>query len=261
MAAPKNTTYTWILLAGIVLGFLIAEAVLVIKNPPQNTAEPAITTQQTQIPQTQQSQQTNPADEIAIQQKFFDTVKNVSPDDDPWIGNADAKLTVIEFTDFQCPYCKKYFDESFGQIKKTYIDTGKIKYVLRDFPLEEHPQALLAAQTANCAGKQNKYWEMHDMLFTYQDSWSYKDNSADIFKSYAKNLGLDEAKFDECMKNKDIVDEIAKDIKDGQLYGVNRTPTIFVGEKKIVGAQPFSTTFKVVIDQELKKITEAQTPQ
>jgi protein-disulfide isomerase len=259
VAAPKNTIYAWILLAGIVLGFLIAETVLVIKNPSSNTAE-QIATVTRQI-QTQQTQQTQQPDEIALQQKFFDTVKNVSPDDDPWMGKADAKLTVIEFTDFQCPFCKKYFDESYQQIKKDYIDTGKIKYVLRDFPLEEHPQALLAAETANCAGKQNKFWEMHDLLFTYQDAWSFKDNAADTFNSYAKSLGLDLNKFDQCEKSQDTLDEIEKDIKDGQLYGVNRTPTIFVGEKKIVGAQPYATTFKIVIEQELNKLISARQPQ
>ena len=238
--------YVWFLLAGIVIGFLVGQIGFVARNSAQQSGTQNLSSTQ----QTQSSQQ-NLGDQVAVKSKFFENVKNVSADNDPVTGSKDAKLTIIEFTDYQCSYCKKYFDETFPLIKKNYIDTGKVKYVVRDFPLEEHPQALLAAKTANCAGAQNKYWEMHELLFTTNTSWSYNSDAAGILGSYAKNLGLDQGRFDQCMKSKDTTDEIAKDIKDGEIYGVTSTPTFFIGGEKIVGAQPFETVFKTVIDQEL----------
>ena len=92
----------------------------------------------------------------------------VSVDDDPVLGNAAAPVTMIEFSDFQCPFCLKFWQETFPQIKQTYIDTGKVKFVYRDFPLSFHPGAMPAAQAANCANEQGKYWEMNDLIFKKQ---------------------------------------------------------------------------------------------
>ena len=93
-------------------------------------------------------------------------------DDDPVLGDANAKVTVIEFTDFQCPFCGRHFEQTFGQIKENYVDSGKVKYVLRDFPLSFHPHAEEAAEAAECANDQGKFWEMHDELFSNQAEWS-----------------------------------------------------------------------------------------
>lgn len=92
----------------------------------------------------------------------------VSMDDDPVLGNANAPITIIEFSDYECPFCKRFYDQTFGQIKKDYIDTGKVKFIYRDYPLSFHPGAEPAAQAANCAGEQGKYWEMHDKIFQAQ---------------------------------------------------------------------------------------------
>jgi protein-disulfide isomerase len=100
----------------------------------------------------------------AEQLKYY----NVSIDDDPVLGKADAPVTIVEFSDFQCPYCKQYFDNTFGQIKAQYIDTGKVKLVYRDFPLSFHPMAEPSAEAANCAMEQGKFWEMHDKIFASQ---------------------------------------------------------------------------------------------
>ena len=88
------------------------------------------------------------------------------------LGSANATITLIEFTDYQCPFCSRHFNQTYEQIKKDYIDTGKVKFYLRDFPLGFHPNAQKAAEAARCAGDQGKYWEMHDALFKNQSEWS-----------------------------------------------------------------------------------------
>ncbi len=90
----------------------------------------------------------------------------------PMLGSANATITLIEFTDYQCPFCSRHYNQTYNQIKKDYIDTGKVKFYLRDFPLNFHPNAQKAAEAARCAGDQGKYWEMHDELFSKQSEWS-----------------------------------------------------------------------------------------
>ena len=99
-------------------------------------------------------------------------------DDDAVLGDDSATVTVIEFTDYQCPFCSRHFEQTFGQIKKNYIDTGKVKYVVRDFPLSFHSNAHKAAEAAECAGEQGKYWEMHEKLFKEQGTWSGASDAA-----------------------------------------------------------------------------------
>lgn len=248
---------TAILVAGILAGFLIGRI-----NVPAEIVTQTGETQSVQIEdkQTQQQsagQQTANQTDSSLKPKIFETISGVSADDDPYLGPADAILTVIEFSDYQCMYCKKYAAEAFAQIKKDYIDTGKVKYVVRDFPINEHPQAMLAAIAANCANAQNKFWEMRDILFAGQDGWSYQNNAADAFKEFARQMNLDENKFSACLENGGYEQEISKDIADGELYKISFTPTIFVGDKKIVGAQPFEI-FKKVIDSELKTLWQTQ---
>lgn len=100
--------------------------------------------------------------------KSSDTRVSVSADDDPVLGNANAPVTMIEFSDYECPFCKRFYDQTLGQIKKEYVDTGKVKLIYRDYPLSFHPGAEPAAQAANCAGDQGKYWQMHDKIFQAQ---------------------------------------------------------------------------------------------
>lgn len=177
----------------------------------------------------------------------------VSTDDDPALGiENDATITIVEFSDYQCPFCKDFFDESLPLLKQEYIDTGKVVYVFRDFPLEAHPQAPAAATAANCAGEQNHYWDMHDQLFEHQDDWSFHDNAEEIFLQYAKQLDLNMEEFTTCLKDetqKQAI-EIGNDQSDGSSYGVQSTPTFFINGKKVLGAQP-AATFRTVIEREL----------
>jgi len=173
-------------------------------------------------------------------------VGNVSADDDPARGPENALVTIIEFSDFQCPYSKRYFDETLPLILSNYGD--QVRYVFRDFPLTSiHPQAEKAAEAAECAGEQGKFWEYHDMLFQNQKALEIID-----LKAYAVELGLDESAFNFCLDSDKYADEVGKDIEDGKSYGVGGTPTVFINGRKVVGALPY-TTWQSVIDEELAK--------
>ena len=166
-------------------------------------------------------------------------------DDDPYLGKNDAPVTIVEFSDYQCPYCGRFYTETLPQIKSQYIDTGKVKLVFRDFPLSFHPEALPAATAANCADEQGKYWEFHNKVFENQQTM----NSAS-YKLWAEELGLDTAKWETCTKDTKIRAEIQKDFNDGTAAGVQGTPAFVINGKAISGAQPFAV-FSQVIEAEL----------
>lgn len=173
---------------------------------------------------------------------------DVSEDDDAVLGKVDAPVTIIEFSDYECPFCEKFFTETYPQLKKDYVDTGKVKIVFRDFPLSFHPNAQKAAEAAECAGEQGgntAYFKMHDKLFQNQN-----DLSVNSLKKYAKEIGLDTAKFNSCLDSGKMASEIQKDESDGQAAGVSGTPAFFINGKLLEGAQPYSA-FKKVIDEEL----------
>jgi len=171
----------------------------------------------------------------------------VSADDDAFKGDADAPVTIIEFSDYECPFCGRFYSQTLPQITSEYIDTGKVKFVYRDFPLGFHPQAQKSAEAAECAGEQDKYFEMHDLLFEKGVS-----GGVSSFKQYAKDIGLNTGEFDDCLDSGEMADEVKKDAADGQSYGVSGTPATFVNGRLISGAQPFSA-FKAIIDEELAK--------
>ena len=171
---------------------------------------------------------------------------DVSVDDDAMKGKKDAPVTIIEFSEYQCPFCKRFIDDAYPKIIKDYVDTGKVKYVFRDFPLGFHDQAKPAAMAAECAGDQGKYWEYHDLLFKNQASLS-----AANYKKWAKDLKLDTTKFDACVDTNKHKAEVEKDFADGQKAGVSGTPAFFINGKMISGAQPYSV-FKAEIEAALK---------
>ena len=173
------------------------------------------------------------------------TSATISIDDDPVLGDKNAPVTLIEFSDYECPFCKRHFDQVYPEIKKDYIDTGKVKLVYRDYPLDFHPNAQKAAEASECAHAQGKFWEMHDKLFENQASLSI-----DNYKTWAKDLGLDTAKFNDCLDKGTYADEVKKDLADGQAAGVSGTPGFFVNHQIISGAVPYAV-FKTTIDAEL----------
>lgn len=175
-------------------------------------------------------------------------VVDVDADDDAVQGDVNAPVTIIEFSDYECPFCGMYFTDAYGQIKSEYVDTGKVKLVFRDFPLDFHENAQKAAEAAECAGKlggDEKYWEMHDKLFSNQENLD-----VDSLKEYGQQLGLNSAEFNACLDSGEMEQEVKQDMLDGQGYGVTATPAFFINGKLFVGAQPFSV-FRDIIEAEL----------
>ncbi|MGH9660125.1 MAG: DsbA family protein [Bryobacteraceae bacterium] len=172
----------------------------------------------------------------------------------PSLGQPAAKVTIVEYADYQCSFCARYFSTTFPQIVSEYVKTGKVKYVFRNFPLEAiHPAALKAAAAALCAGDQQKYWEMHSRLFS-----DLSKVGLEHMPEHGRALGLDSAKFKTCLDSGKYVDQIRKEMAEGQKLGVEGTPTYFLGvtgldqtklsaTATLVGAQPFEA-FKQAID-------------
>ena len=162
------------------------------------------------------------------------------------MGDAKARVAIIEFSDYQCPFCRRHSRNTMPKLIKDYIATGKVKYVLRDFPLTSiHPEAFAAAVAARCAGDQGKYKEMHDQFFAKQATLRQAQ-----WNDHAKAVGLDLAAFDECMDSKKYEAVVDEDMKAGIAAGVTGTPTFFIGPLDadgtsmragsiITGAQPY----------------------
>ena len=183
---------------------------------------------------------------------------SVSMDDDPIRGDQDAPITIVEFSDFQCPYCARFQIQTLPLILEQYVDTGKVKFVFRDFPIQNsHPNAMPAAVASECAHEQDKYWQYHDALFENQGVWNKVENTSaiTIFKEFATKLDLNQDQFDSCLDSGKYIEEISNDLKDGKSYGVTGTPGFFIGNEeigfvKINGAQSFEA-FKSIIDSQL----------
>lgn len=168
---------------------------------------------------------------------------NVSTDGYPSLGPADAPITIVEFSDFQCPYCRKFYEDTYRALLDAY--PGKIRFVYRNFPLTSiHPEAFPSAQAAMCANDQNAFWDYHDKLF------SSADLGQSVYVQYASDLGLDMDKFQSCLSNGAHDAEITSDSNYALSIGVGSTPTFFVNGYKVEGAYPLDY-FKQVIDQEL----------
>lgn len=156
------------------------------------------------------------------------------------IGSADAPVVLVEFTDYQCPFCSRHFLETYPQIKADYVDSGKVRYVFLDFPLTSiHPQAQQAAEAARCAGDQGAYVEMHDMLFARQGEWNGRSDAADLFTNYATDLGLDAAGFADCLDSRTHEAAVLADLEQGIRLGVDGTPAFFLNGNFLSGAQPY----------------------
>jgi protein-disulfide isomerase len=166
-------------------------------------------------------------------------------------GDRNARVAIIEYADFECPYCGEYENNVFPQLLRDYIETCKLKYFYRDLPLPMHPFAVPAARAARCAGEQGKYWEMLDSLFAKQNALS-----APALLDRAQTLGLDTAKFTECLSSDKYNEDIRKNISDAQKFGIDGTPTFFIGtiegdvvniKNGIKGSSPFEV-FKTDLD-------------
>lgn len=178
--------------------------------------------------------------------------QNVAVGNYPPKGNPNAKVTIVAFEDFRCPFCEKLFTDTEPQLQKDYIDTGKVKFYYRNYQFLG-PASVIAGNAGECANEQNKFWDFHDYLYKNQPSES--DTSiytTDKLTDIAGTLGMDTTQFKSCLDSKKYDKNVSQDLADGQKAGVSGTPTLFINGQPIVGAQPYSA-FQTIIDQELKK--------
>lgn len=169
---------------------------------------------------------------------------DVPEDDDPSFGPQNAPITIIEFSDFECPFCTKWHQEVWPRIQEAYSD--QVRLVYRDFPLISiHSNAASAAEAANCAGEQDAYWEYHDKLFSGQYGLG-----SDAYQRYASDMGLNKAAFEECLESRRFQDEVEADYNYARNLGISSTPTFFINGIPLIGAQPFEV-FQDVIEKEL----------
>lgn len=171
----------------------------------------------------------------------------VSIDDDPMLGDFEAPVTIIEFSDFECEYCAWFANEVEPQLQ-SYFDSGEVCFVFRDFPLLSHPKAGQVAKAAGCAAEQDRFWEYHDLLYANMEAHEISD-----LRSYAEELGLDMELYDSCFASDHRYDEIEEDIREGEAAGVTGTPTFFINGRKIVGAMEFPE-LETAIQEELTTV-------
>lgn len=164
--------------------------------------------------------------------------------DDPILGPVDAPITIVEFADFQCPYCVRHFEQTYPLIVAQYGD--QVRFVFKNFPLNSiHPDADPAAQAAECAREQGMFWEYHDLLFGGTQGLGQA-----AYEAYAEQLGLDVAALNACLEEGRYAEAVNQDLALGQQLGVSSTPTFFINGIALVGAYPFDT-FASIIDYEL----------
>ena len=173
------------------------------------------------------------------------------------LGRDDAPVTVVEFTDYQCPFCRRFETDTFAQLKKDYIDTGKVRFVSRDLPLDFHPNAPAAAMAARCAGEQHKFWEMRDAMMLDTAT----DLGPDSILKYGQKTNLDMTAFGGCLKDKKYTSAIQKDAADAGALGISGTPSFVIGKTakdeiagiRIVGAVPYAVFDSTIKDLLLSK--------
>ena len=174
------------------------------------------------------------------------------------LGDAKAPLVMVEYTDFQCPFCQQFHATAFAQIKANYIDTGKVRFVSRDFPLDFHENARRAANAGRCAAEQGKFWEMRHLMIVNADQLK-----ADNLVTYAASAKLDMPKFKSCLDSDRFKAQIDQDIAEGEVAGVQGTPSFVIGHLendriegvRVVGAQPyaqFDARIREMLDQTAK---------
>lgn len=179
----------------------------------------------------------------------------VSIVDAPYLGKADAPVTMVAFVDYECPFCKRFDTQTFPEIKKQYIDTGKLRYVIRDLPLDFHKTAFKAAVASHCAADQGKYWEMRDKLTANAEKLG-----AELLPGYAREIGMDAEAFGKCLGSGQHDAFVNKSLDIARETGVNGTPSFIIARTlpgdvvdgvKVVGAQPFAS-----FDSQIKQLLQ-----
>ena len=178
-------------------------------------------------------------------------------------GDPDAPIRIEEFSDFQCPFCARFYQDTERQLVDAYVATGKVQFVYRSFGLGIGPESEAAAEAAYCAGDQDRFWEMHDIIFANQTAENVGDYTDRRLRAFAETIGLEMSEFGSCFDSGKYSDQVNQDLRDGQAAGVNATPTFIItytvgGETRtrtIAGAHPF-TEFQTQIDAALAEMGE-----
>jgi protein-disulfide isomerase len=198
----------------------------------------------------------------AAQRPSKPTTAKVSIKGKQTMGAADAPVTVVEFADYQCPFCLRFTKTTFPTLKKKYIDTGKVRWVALNLPLPFHKDARKAAQAAHCAGEQDKFWEMREVLFRNPQKLN-----AEQLPAHAEGLSLDMAAFNSCLQSDRHLDEIDQDAKDAKAVRLTGTPSFIIGKtasdeitgQVVIGAQPMNA-FDSAISKALEQKPAQQKP-
>jgi protein-disulfide isomerase len=171
-------------------------------------------------------------------------------------GSASAPVWVVEVSDFQCPYCRMWHDSTYSALVRDYVSTGKVRLAYLNFPLQMHVNALPAAEAAMCASAQSKFWPMHDALFNSQDKWERLADPTAFFDSLARSVGVDRTQWAACATKHLARPLIEADKSRSEERGVQSTPSFFIGDETIAGAQPY-TDFRAAIERQLAKAAKS----
>jgi protein-disulfide isomerase len=203
-----------------------------------------------------------PSSPVSTQPATGPTPVAIAPSETALIlGDPDAPVTIVEYSDYQCPFCAQYTSETWPRLKAEFVDTGRVRYVFKDFPLTNiHPQAPKAHEAARCAGEQGAYWAMHDRLFAGQAEWVGDPNHVGVLKGYATDLGLDATAFDACLAGGRWAESVKADLTEGVGLGVRGTPSFFIDGYPLVGAQPYETFQYAIELAEQGRLGEAYQP-
>ena len=240
--APRNYTPYYVLLLivfAFLLGALTTKVSYLEGNKNGGTAQAAANT-------------VTPPNGAAAQQppQIAAHVDNVGNGHFPVLGQDSAPVTIVEFADPRCPFCKQFFTDTLPQLKTDYINTGKVKMYWRNFDFLG-PSSTVAGNALECANEQGKFWDLHD--YFYQNQPEESDTSmftTDKLSTLAGTLGMDSTQFSSCLSANKDNNNVSQDLADGQKYGVSGTPTFFINGDSLVGAQPYSA-IKTIIDQKL----------
>jgi protein-disulfide isomerase len=243
-AALKDLRNPWRTTTFLFAGFLLLSltwngllSLMILQNPDRSEETEGIAAHGSQAPSSRSSRRAIP-------------ISEVRGDGDPVIGDRDAPVVVVEFSDFECPFSARFFADSFKRIKTNFINTGKVRFIFRDYPMNSHTRAVPAAVAAECVGNlldDEASFEFHGFLFS---SGGLEDGA--LIKGAAE-LGIPEIQFAECYADADgsLAAEIRADGAGARAIGVRGTPTFFINGRKLIGAQPYEV-FKAAIEAELR---------
>jgi len=238
-----------IIIAALVIGFSVIRAAKIIGDSIKAKQADSSARIVSELVKVLKEKEPSGSREAAEYRRMFESigskkVEGVTVGTNPLKGNAKAPVVMVEFSDFQCPFTKKFHQQIFPQIEKEYIATGKVKFAYRDLPLGIHPSAMPAAIAVRCAGKQGNYWQIFDKVLA-GDSLD-----RETFKKYAQESGLPMKAYEECLDKPEIKEAVAEDLKDAEKFGALGTPSFFINGRFVSGAYPFDV-FKKIIEEEL----------